>query len=883
MNLAPAFSLTIILVAAAALPALAQKVSSTSPVAVLGDSANGDSTSTNEVDTTNADSSAAKSPIKPVDIGLDSGIEYSAREFENDRKRNIIHLRGDAKVKYKEVTIEAGKITIKLDENLLIAEGLPDTTKTDSLALARGDTSLVDLPLFSDGREKMVGERMEFNFKSEKGRILRGRTEFQKGYYQGRAVKRVNENVFNVVDGLYSSCDKQEPHFHFRGKRMKVILNDKVIAKPVILYLGKIPLAIAPFAMFSTEEDGRQSGVILPQYGSSPTEGRYLRDLGYYWATNDYTDARLTVDFYDRTGVLFKSNVNYALRYKFTGSVSGSFTRKNFGTRKERRWNLDVRHNQTIDPTMSLAVDASFVSNNSFYREFSSNRDQRLNRQIRSNATFRKNWSGSSFTMNLSQTKDIETGRSTTTLPQINFSKNQVALIPHVKKERMRAGEEDNPQWYNFLRYNYRASLLNTVQKDSTNDNDADVNRRVEHSLSFSYTNPNKFFGWLSWNQSLNYDEDWFERVNTFAFDSTTNRVTNLGLDRGFFTRRTFSYSTSAQTNVYGTFAPKIGPVRALRHKMSPSIQFSYMPDFSSDFWGYYETFTDTLGTEIRRDRFGGTPQGDSRSLNFRLSNLFQMKLFEGEKEKRIDLFNLDFSSSYNFAADSLKLGNLNTTFRANPARTFNVDMGMTHSFYEFDMATSRLVDRLLMSQNGLLNALRLTRLSLNASWRLGGKSSQPQGVSNTPAGAEPGAPLVEDDQGFLDRSRTVVDDLSPDAAFSAFEIPWRANLTFSYALNKPNPLTTQKTAYLDLSNVEMQLTKNWRVGYRLRYDIVEKDIVDQRLSFHRDLHCWEAQFNWSPSGIYKGFYFKINVKAPHLQSLKYEKRGGTSSVFSPY
>jgi hypothetical protein len=201
--------------------------------------------------------------------------------------------------------------------------------------------------------------------------------------------------------------------------------------------------------------------------------------------------------------------------------------------------------------------------------------------------------------------------------------------------------------------------------------------------------------------------------------------------------------------------------------------------------------------------------------------------------------------------------------------------MGMTHSFYDYDMQTGRTVSRLLNLDGGLV---RLVNLQFDARWTLSGqkKTDSEEMSSESELSRSYSA-------GGLSGSREFRDDLAPEQAFSALDLPWRATLSFSVNLNKFNPLDPRKTAYADLSNVEFQLTRNWRIGYRLRYDVVENEIVDQRFSFYRDLHCWEAHFNWSPSGISKGFYFKINIKAPHLQSAKYEQRGGSSSVFRPY
>lgn len=830
----------------------------------------------------------SQSDIQPAKVGIDTSVTYSARIVDTFKDKNETQLIGDATLKYKNITVKAGKITVKWNENMLIAETLPDSThggnSLDTLA-----TRTNGRPVFTDGREELVGDRMEYNFKTDRGRILRGRTQFQDGYYTGETVKRVEAKEFNVVNGRYSTCDREEPHFHFKGDKMKVIMGDKVVAKPVTFYIGKIPLAILPFAMFSTKEDGRQSGIIIPRFGSSPDEGRYLQDLGYYWAANDYFDARATLSFFEKTGVLVKGGLNYALRYHFTGSVSGSFTRKNFGATSQRRWNLEVRHAQQFNPNTSLNVNASFVNNRNFFRDLSENRNERLNRQLVSNATFSTRWGEgkNSFSINLSQTKDLETGRELITLPRANFTRSQTALFPFDEKKAQRTKAQ--PKWYNLIRYSYGNLLVNSTSKDSTNDAQTAVERRMEHDLALSFTAPGRLFGFLTLSQNFSFEEDWFDRTRTFSLVDSSNAIVS-NEEKEFAARRLFQYSASASTKLYGTFNTRVGPLRGLRHVATPSISFAYQPDFSSPSWGYYETIVDTAGREIKRDRFEGsggkrTPIGELNNLSFSLSNLFQMKLGQGEKEKKIDLFNLDFRSAYNFAADSLKWSNLTTNFRANPQKDLSVSMNLAHSFYEFDPVAGRTVDRLLINKNGFFNALRLVQFGFDARLSLRGKKA------SAPAAGSPAAQTAAQESAFgeaLPQPGSQVgadyrDPLAPDRAFTALGVPWSANIGFSYSVNKFDPRRPTRSAYIDLSNVEVQLTKNWRVGYRLRYDIEGGEVADQRISLYRDLHCWEAQFNWNPSGIGQGFYFRIGIKAPHLQDIKIEQRGGTTSIFRPF
>ena len=54
----------------------------------------------------------------------------------------------------------------------------------------------------------------------------------------------------------------------------------------------------------------------------------------------------------------------------------------------------------------------------------------------------------------------------------------------------------------------------------------------------------------------------------------------------------------------------------------------------------------------------------------------------EGE-EKKVDLFNLNFSTSHNFIADSLKWSNLNSNMRASASKDLDFNINASHSFYK--------------------------------------------------------------------------------------------------------------------------------------------------------------------------------------------------------
>ncbi len=839
---------------------------------------------------------------------IDTTVFYEAKEIFNDLEERKSYLIGDAVVRYKEMTLKAAMITLDWDARLIIAEPRTDTVRVVNAA---GDTvketRSVGEPTLSESGTQMVGDMMIYNYRTGRGRVLRGRSDVEGGKYVGTQIKRIDMKTFNISHSSYTTCDlDSNPHFRFEARRMKMIPGDKVIAKPVVLKLGEIPVFGLPFIIFPNKK-GRHSGVLIPHFGYSYQEGRFLRDIGYYWAPSDYFDAKASVDFFERSGFLFRGGTNYSVRYLLNGTVSGSFTRKDYeGGTKMRRWDLNIDHSQEISPSSRFTAQGTFVSDKNFYKSFSTDLDTRLNRELRSNATYSKNWSKQklSLSVNLSQSYDIQDDVQTITFPQVNFRKGQSELF----KPKRRPG---GPRWYESLYYSYNSTLTNqereylafqdrevqtvdawgqpitTVVRDTVKN--TEVTRRVSHNLSLSLAGPKKYFGWLLLNQGFSYREDWFNETYSYTYDEQKNTVVSEK-EGGFAARRTFSYTASANTKAYGVFPVKIGDITSFRHVVTPSLSFAYAPDFSRPEWGYFQVVQRPDGSTVKKDRFGGgTPSYGTGSVNLNVNNLFQMKKGEGKKERKIDLFNLDFYTGYNSRAARNKLSDLRTSLTANPMQNLSLSAGTSHSFYRYDYSSGRgiLTDEFMWSNGGYraLAFARLTDFRLNLRLRLQGKGEAPARRS-----AESDMPRTFREQQMAEAEEeglgVLEEELYRGAVRSETErmrrslsIPWRMNLNFNFSLSKIDPRRPQKRYYVDLSGAEVSLTRNWRLGYSAHYDITRHQISHHRLTIYRDLHCWEATVDWVPSGPGRRVYARLSIKSPMFKDIKVEKRAGMRSV----
>ncbi|NQS97711.1 MAG: LPS-assembly protein LptD [candidate division Zixibacteria bacterium] len=868
---------------------------------------------------------------------IDTIINYFADSIYFGVNSRITILEGHAKVVHKDMTLAAGRITVDWDNNMLTAEPIPDTTWRDSVVFEYDtlqatffDTvnhvnydstvflisdstvytlidsvTLVGFPRFKQAGDELLGADMIYDLKSKKGFVIQGETEYMDGRYFGEEMKRVGDKVMNVGEGDFTTCDLDTPHYHFHSKRMKLIVKDKVVAKPVVLYFCTVPVAIIPFGIFPSKS-GRQSGIILPTYGETASQGRFLRNLGYYFAPSTYWDAQAALDFYERYGVLVKGNARYKLLYRMDGSLSGSFVRMDYSGSKERRWDLKYKHSHILTPTARLNINATFVSDGSYYQDLSSNPQNRMERILRSDAIYRDSYPSinGSMSINLHHEKNLDDETWSATLPRVNFRLGQRSFIPQEEGQ-------DEPYWYNKFYYSAGSNFVNmssksrdeeTVEYQIGDTTYQETQYFFEHDKqgalknSYSINTSQAALKYFNLNPSMSINQDITDYRLKYRYNPNTGEVESVK-EEGYFARHTFSFSTGLNTKLYGTFPADFWGIIGFRHVLTPSLSFSYKPDFSKKGWAYYQYLTDSSGVEQKYDRYvgqpllGGTPSAESQTMSISLSNLFQMKRVkmreEEEEIQKLDLFSLNFGTSYNFLAEQFKWGNLSSSFRAEPVRGtrigplmgLTIDLQTTHSPYK-TTPFGTLVEKFYFEdgnwQRGKL--FRLTYFNLSAGLRFASqkkeKSVKKEFVESEEWTAE--EDTVETGEGILDLPVMETQDrLGRDLNFKPTDIPWDMNTGLRYTWSRSNTyIEPTRTIWMD-NSLNITLTQNWSVSYSNSIDLSTGMLVSSGFTFYRDMHCWEGRLIWNPSGVGQGFFLKINIKSPTLRDLKVEKRRG--------
>jgi len=804
--------------------------------------------------------------------GLEGPVNYKAEKITVDPDTRLMHLRGKAEIHYENYRLKSGQININWTENLIHAS--PDTG-VDST----GTTVIFDYPVFIEGgRDTLYADHLIFNIKTGEGKLFEGKSHQNNNYYRGEKMRKIDDETLLIRTGKFTTCALDTPHYYFASSKMQMTLDDKIVAKDIALYIQEVPLLYLPFGVFPNRQ-GRHSGFLVPRFEESPTRGRTLRNIGYYWVINDYMDATFSADFFEKRNLLYRGEYRYVDRYKYSGYVKAEYSPLDLTTGKPvNRWSFVFQHNQKISPNTNLTARGQFVSDNSYYSDNYATIDKRLNQQLSSTLTYSTKWpeSKNSLNINLQSQQNLVTDALSLTLPDIRFSHSQRPLFGKPRGRK---------KLYHNIYYNYNASAKNQFRRDfietviddstTTTTKNESEKRGVRHLINLSA--PIKIFKYITFSPNINYTEVWQDKfIEKFVNDS--GEIVTIEKD-GFTARRTFTSSLNTRTTVYGIFPIRIGSLRSIRHKMDPNISMNFRPDFSDAAWGYYATYTDTAGNEIRYDRFGesiygNTPTGSSASISYSLANLFQAKSVVDGNDVKSDLFRVNMSGSYNLTATQFRLSDFRTSITANATKNFTLQAGFTHSPYKYGADGRGRIDEFLGWENGLI---RLVDFNASGGFSITGKELSKS--FSTLADS-----LEDEERDFITGGDVVSErrkeDTIRDLKASSFSWTLRADVSYRYNASDRNNIIQD----LDIvPSVTLTLTENWRISWRASMDILDKKLNFQSYSIYRDLHCWELSFNWSPNSNYPEssyFYFRIGIKDPILKDLKLEQTSSGTPLY---
>ncbi|MDA3820790.1 MAG: putative LPS assembly protein LptD [Candidatus Delongbacteria bacterium] len=781
-------------------------------------------------------------------------------------QKSLIYLYKEAEVVYNDIQVNADFIRVDLDKNELLSYGMPDSTGTT-----------VGKPVFKQGDESFKADTIRYNFKSKRGIIKKVTTEFDGSYMHGARTKRQADKSIHMVNGKFTTCDLEHPHFYFNISKAKVIPDDKIVAGPSYLVIEDIPTPVGiPFGFFPNTK-GASSGVIIPEYGEEQNRGFFLRNGGYYWAINNYLDLLLTGGIYSKGSWEARAATHYKIRYKMSGNLSFHYNRnvlgykglENYQTNRMYKFKWYHKQDPKAHPSMNFSANVDMSS--SAYDKYNTYSAQsRLTNTKQSSINFSKFWPGTPFSLNMSllHSQNSRDSSVTLTLPQMSF--NMSRIYPLKRKEAT-----GSPRIYEKIGISYSMSTLNrvTAHEDSIFQSQiGDFSNGIKHNIPVSTSV--KLFKHLTLSPNFNFtDRMYFEETNRYYDDSLYNETDSTygGVVteqvQGLVNAWDYRAGANLSTKIYGMFEFKSERLKAIRHVLTPSVSYSYFPDFSDEKYGFYENYIsdiqyndytgqyDTVRSTYSRFEggvYGSPPSGGAGSVSFSLSNKLDMKVENpndtAKKERKIALLeSLNFRTNYNIMADSLNWSPLTMTGRTRIGK-FNINFSSTFDPFAYmidSTGSAKRINEMQLNHEGEL--FRITRASLN----LGVGFSASKNKDNN-----------QQARNFL---------YGYPHSYVDFSIPW--NLNFDYTLNYNKPYDEKRLTQTVNVRGDVSVTKKWKVSFNTGYDFVNKKVSYTHVEIHRDLHCWEMSLAFVPFGNNTYYSFQINVKSPLLQDLKLNKR----------
>ncbi|MGY5352660.1 putative LPS assembly protein LptD [Wenyingzhuangia sp. IMCC45533] len=827
-------------------------------------------------------------PAVKTKEAIENIIEHSAEDYIlEDVINKKITLYNQAHVIYDVYDIKSGEILIDYNTNIVKAKGIPDE---------KGKYS--QLPVFKTTGNETTQDSLIFNYKTKKAIIYGLETEQDGINTLGQKTKRVNDSTIFVRNIIFTTSDPRNPDYYLKTTKAKIVPGKKIITGPTNLVLADVPTPfIFPFAYFPLTKN-KTSGIILPTYGESFDQGFFLQNGGYYFAGNDYFDLSLKGDIYSNSSWGIDMSTNYKVKYKFNGNFSFDFENLITGFQGssdfETRRNFNVRwsHSQDSKSSPNSRFNTSVnIGSSQYFRQSVNETNQSLGLQntLSSSISYYKKFIGTPFNMNISANhrQNTNTQVVSATLPSLQL--NMDRLYPFAPK----SGAKKNALQNIGLTYSLRAEnrIQTTEDKFFSEQIFDDARDGAQHNISLS-TNM-KVMKYFSLSPSISYREVWYtEKVRT-EFDPTSTETVQIARDTisGFSAFRDYSTSASLSTTVYGMFNFKNSNLKAIRHTMRPSISYSYRPDFS---FYFDEIQVNNVGdtrlfSEFDGGIYGAPSRGESNTIGFSLANSLEAKVKDKKslngEDKKINLLNsLNFSTNYNFTADSFKLSPVSVTGGTTLFKKMNINFGASLDPYALVTNSSgnkQRVNALSYKNGGPL--FRLTSARFSTGYSFSSKDFNKKEKANETEKTEEtahdqdlfGEGLANTNDRQLNNGEESSkvnrdEDLTLPQYLSS--MPWNLRISYSSVYSN-NVGQSEITSNSLVFSGDIQLSPGWKVGASSGYDFVNQGFTYTNFRFTRDLRSWTMNFNWTPLGINSSYYFFIGVKSSVLSDLKWDKR----------
>ncbi|MBU3049461.1 LPS-assembly protein LptD, partial [Chryseobacterium indologenes] len=804
---------------------------------------------------------------------LDDILRTKADDQRRDIPKKMTFLNKNAQVKYQDMQIDADYISIDDNKSLIYARG-----KQDSLG------KIIEPVITMQGGKKYETNEFSYNTKTKQAIAFNARTEESEGVIIAQKTKKYNDSVYAMRKADYTTDDyfikKKDTaaDYFMRAYNIKLIktkTKSQIVTGPIQMFIEKVPTPLyLPFAILPFS-DKRAAGILIPSFGEREDVGFFLNGIGYYQPIGEHFDLKVLADIYTKGSWNVRPQMNYQKKYKYSGNFNadiGTMVRGIKGLDDYTRnstYRINWTHSQDAkaNPFLTFSASVDIVSTKFYNNPLNNNyifNQNVLNTQQNSTVTLTKRFLKLPMTITgtASYSQNFATGLADLRLPQMNVAINQFYLFK--SKTGVRQGLIEN------ITVNTGFNLTNFVNTQENELFKKEMWDKMQTGLknNIALATNTTLAKYFTFSLSANIDNALTTKTLNKYYDPIKN-VTVDDIEKKFAGYSTFSTTASLQTTLYGMLKFKKGSaIEAIRHMMTPSIGFTYSPDFSSPNFGYYKNYYNATGALTPYSIFekgivGSPSSGMVGSLGFNIGNNIEMKVkskSDSTGVKKIKIFeSLNLSGSYNFAAKdhpwSIFTINGQSSFFNNKL-TVNTSLSLDPYKIEFIPGQDTGI------RTEKFGAFSVQGFNVQLSYPL---SSEIFGEKTDYAKKYSSKGEVRNENYYFD-----------DDHYAHFDQAWTLNINANYAYSKGLNRFGSKIASLGLDG-SIKLTPYWNINGSTHYDLVTKQLAYTRIGFSRDQRSFTINFNWVPFGQYKVYDFFIGIKANILSdALKYKDRSFT-------
>ncbi|NLK49369.1 MAG: LPS-assembly protein LptD [Candidatus Cloacimonetes bacterium] len=736
--------------------------------------------------------------LQTQEATLDS-LYYMADRVAYDTGRERIDLFGKARVDYQQSQISADSMYIDLKKEQAFTYGAT---------------------VMRDGEQILLGRDVAYDIRSQTGSLQSGISRLEKAFYTGAEVRKVGNKMYDIEDGTFTSCDLAEPDFWFSAHKLRIYQDDKIVGKPVIAWVNHFPVFYFPFITMSIKR-GRHPGFLVPEPGYNNVDGKFIRDIAWYYPFHDYADLILGMDIMEHTGWKAKLSTIYTKRYEFDGNFHGAYQKRIMPGGVTYDWSLRALHHHELGEKATFDLNLDFISNKRIW-ESSGSLDENLAERLSSSMSYRQPLLGSYLNVGATYNQDLVNDRAYLSLPSASFS------VPGQPLYELFLKPQRSPSaWWSNFNYSYQVRLDHTGEVSTKGSNWKDFvwnntfnpadttattyltrhHAGIRHTLGLSYNY--RLFGWLNTQESISYNEAWFDRDRD---------------DKKWVRGNDYSANASANFNIYGVRNFRRGLLSSIRHIITPSASIGFRPK---------------LEENTRFYSFGGIglASGDATTtLSLGVEQKWQLKYRKGGEEKRLgDVLSWSSRASTNLKSEEKKFTYLSHSLAFSPGT--------------FDLGTKKLPGTNVYLRN--ISTGYNARFSMNhnphdISWTSLALRNQyfSHGFSITGSSSY---------KNWFQKPKNQI--------FTPYEEPdslgYHAESLSSMGTSDSWRLSLTQDVYADKdifhpanSNLRLEanakVSQNWYLSYATYYDIKNSQSISQSIALARDLHCWRLEVSYA-------------------------------------